>query len=216
VSGAVPSGMTFNASTGVLSGTPNPGAGGTYHLTFTASNGFGSQVSQSFTLTVNQPPTVNAPATASVNENTAMVFSAANGNAISVADANVGSTADHLTLTAVHGTIKLASTSGLHVVSGSNKSSSMTVSGSLANLNAALNGLTLTPASGYVGAASMGVSIKDMGNGMTTPAAVALTVNAASPSQTGPTAAAFGYDSGTEGFSLDWAGVAAAVETLYT
>ena len=33
--------MTFNPSTGVLSGTPNTGTGGTYHLTFTASNGFG-------------------------------------------------------------------------------------------------------------------------------------------------------------------------------
>ncbi|HVS36863.1 MAG TPA: Ig-like domain repeat protein [Gemmataceae bacterium] len=42
-------GLTFNAATGVLSGTPT--VAGTYALTFTASNAAGS-VSQSFTLTV--------------------------------------------------------------------------------------------------------------------------------------------------------------------
>ena len=46
--------MTFNATTGVLSGTPAAGTGGTYTLTFTAHNGVGSDATQSFTLTVNQ------------------------------------------------------------------------------------------------------------------------------------------------------------------
>jgi hypothetical protein len=216
VSTALPSGITFNTSTGVLSGSPNAGSGGTYHFTITASNGFGTQASQSFTLTVNQKPTVNAPATPSINENTAMVFSAANGNAFTVADANAGSTADRLTLTAAHGTIKLASTSGLHVVSGANKSSSMTVGGTLANLNAALNGLTFTPAAGYVGAALINVSIENMTNGLTGSAAVALTVNAVSQSHSGPMTAQFGQDSGTAGFDVNWAGLLAAVEELYT
>ena len=53
-SGTLPAGVTFNASTGVLSGTPAAGSGGTYNLTFTASNGVGSPATQSFTLTVNQ------------------------------------------------------------------------------------------------------------------------------------------------------------------
>ena len=140
--------------TGVLVGMPNAGTGGTYHLTITASNGFGATASQSFTLTVYQQPTVNVPAGASLNESTAMVFSSGNGNAISVADPNAAS-ADRLTLTATHGTIKLGATAGLHVVSGTNKSASLTVSGTLANLNAALNGLIFTPATGYVGNASL-------------------------------------------------------------
>ena len=33
--GALPSGVTFNTATGVLSGTPAAGTGGTYPLTFT-------------------------------------------------------------------------------------------------------------------------------------------------------------------------------------
>jgi hypothetical protein len=52
VTGALPSGVTFNPGTGVLSGTPGAGTGGTYPITITASNGVGSNGTQSFTLTV--------------------------------------------------------------------------------------------------------------------------------------------------------------------
>ncbi len=58
--GALPSGVTFNAQTGVLSGTPATGTGGTtsmsYPIQFTASNGVGSNAVQNFTLTVVVPP----------------------------------------------------------------------------------------------------------------------------------------------------------------
>ena len=54
LTGALPSGVTFNASTGVLSGTAAAGTSGAYPLTITASNGIGSNATQSFTLTVNQ------------------------------------------------------------------------------------------------------------------------------------------------------------------
>jgi hypothetical protein len=50
----LPSGVTFNADTGILSGTPATGTSGTYSLHFTAHNGVGSDASQTFTLTVNQ------------------------------------------------------------------------------------------------------------------------------------------------------------------
>jgi hypothetical protein len=215
VNGALPSGLSFNTSTGVLSGTPNAGVGGTYHFTITASNGFGSVASQSFTLTINQQPTVNVPASASLNQNVPMVFSAANDNAISVTDVNAGTAADRLTLTATFGTIKLGSTAGLHMVSGANKSASMTVSGTVAHLNAALNGLIFTPAAGYVGAASLAMSIEDMGNGLSGPGSIGLTVNAVSEPQTNPQSA--GFDEGQEsaGFASSWAGFAAAVEELY-
>jgi len=55
-SGALPSGVTFNAATGVLSGTPAANTGGTYPITFTASNGITPNATQSFTLTVNEAP----------------------------------------------------------------------------------------------------------------------------------------------------------------
>jgi hypothetical protein len=58
-SGALPSGVTFNSGTGVLSGTPAPGSGGIYHITFTATNSAGTDV-QAFTLTVDQAPAITS------------------------------------------------------------------------------------------------------------------------------------------------------------
>jgi hypothetical protein len=52
VTGALPSGVTFNASTHVLSGTPAAGSGGTYPLTITATNSISPDATQNFTLQV--------------------------------------------------------------------------------------------------------------------------------------------------------------------
>jgi hypothetical protein len=51
-SGALPSGVTFDSSTGVLSGTPGSKTIGTYPITFTATNGHPPDAVQNFTLTV--------------------------------------------------------------------------------------------------------------------------------------------------------------------
>ena len=59
-SGALPSGVTFNAATGVLSGTPAANTGGTYPITITASNGITPNATQSFTLTVHQAPAITS------------------------------------------------------------------------------------------------------------------------------------------------------------
>jgi large repetitive protein len=59
-SGALPAGVSFNASTGLLSGTPAPGSSGTYALTFTATNGVSPAASQSFTLIVDQAPAITS------------------------------------------------------------------------------------------------------------------------------------------------------------
>jgi hypothetical protein len=52
LTGDLPSGVTFNDTTGVLSGTPDTGSGGIYKLTITASNGISPAATQIFTLTV--------------------------------------------------------------------------------------------------------------------------------------------------------------------
>jgi putative cofactor-binding repeat protein len=76
VSGSLPVGVTFldnGNGTGTLSGTPAPGTGGVYSLTFTAANGVLPNGTQSFTLTVTQ-----APAITSANATTFVAGSANN------------------------------------------------------------------------------------------------------------------------------------------
>ncbi len=61
----LPSGVAFvdnGDGTGTLSGTPSVGAGGTYAITFTASNVGGTSPAQNFTLTVNQAPSITSGA----------------------------------------------------------------------------------------------------------------------------------------------------------
>jgi hypothetical protein len=72
--GALPSGVTFVPATGVLSGTPGAGTGGTYPITFTAANGVGSNATQSFTLTVNQAPAITSASSATFIVGTAGSF----------------------------------------------------------------------------------------------------------------------------------------------
>src|SRR6202041_2566961 len=61
--GALPTGVTFadnGNGTGALGGTPAAGTGGTYNFTFAANNGVGTPTSQTFTLTVDQGPTITS------------------------------------------------------------------------------------------------------------------------------------------------------------
>jgi len=52
LTGTLPSGVTFDDSTGVLSGTPAAGSSGIYPVTITASNGVSPDATQNFTLTM--------------------------------------------------------------------------------------------------------------------------------------------------------------------
>ena len=54
-SGMLPTGLAFNAATGVLSGTPLSLSASVYSLSFTAQNGVGPNATQSFTLTTVLP-----------------------------------------------------------------------------------------------------------------------------------------------------------------
>jgi DNA-binding beta-propeller fold protein YncE len=60
VTGTLPSGVTLNATTGVLSGTPSSSAGSPFVVTITATNGVSPNATQTFTLTVNQPPAITS------------------------------------------------------------------------------------------------------------------------------------------------------------
>ncbi|HET6323701.1 MAG TPA: PKD domain-containing protein, partial [Planctomycetaceae bacterium] len=171
-----------NLALATLTYTPGSGYSGPDKLSLSDTDTSDSLTgTASVAITVNAvstPPSVTAPATASLAENASLVFSSANHNAISVADATAGSSIEQLTLVVTHGTIKLASTTGLTFVTGSNNSASMTIKGTLANLNADLNGLTFTPTVGFFGPASLTVTFTDLVSNQTASATVAITVTA--------------------------------------
>jgi len=58
VSGVLPFGVSFTSS-GVFTGTPQTGSGGFYPLVIRASNNIGLEISQNFTLIVNQKPVIS-------------------------------------------------------------------------------------------------------------------------------------------------------------
>ena len=65
--GTLPSGVTFadnGGGNGTLAGTPASGTGGVYDISITATNGVGTAATQSFALTVDQPPAITSPASA--------------------------------------------------------------------------------------------------------------------------------------------------------
>jgi large repetitive protein len=116
-------------------------------------------------LSVNQPPTISVPGaqTAGNNPNT-LVFSSANSNAVTVGDGDGGTGPVQVTASVSHGTVTLGSTTGLTINSGSNGSSSVTFTGTVANVNAALSGLSYLATASYSGSDSLSVSVNDLGN----------------------------------------------------
>jgi hypothetical protein len=113
---------------------------------------------------VNQPPINTVPGAQSMIENSQLVFSTGNGNAISIADPDAGNLPVQETLTATNGTLTLGSTATLSfsVGTGTNNST-MTFTGTVAAINSALQGLTYRPNSNFVGAASVTVNSNDQG-----------------------------------------------------
>jgi hypothetical protein len=75
--GALPSGVSFvdnGNGTAALSGVPNAGSGGSYPLTITAANGVGAGDSQSFTLVVQEAPSITSADHATFTVGTAGSF----------------------------------------------------------------------------------------------------------------------------------------------
>jgi hypothetical protein len=113
---------------------------------------------------VNQPPVNTVPAAQSMIENSQLVFSTGNGNAISIADPDAGNLPVQETLTATNGTLSVGSTAGLSFTVGTGaNNSTMTFTGTVAAINSALQGLTYRPNSNFTGAASVTVNTNDQG-----------------------------------------------------
>ncbi len=114
----------------------------------------------------NVAPVNTVPIQQATRPGVPLVFSSANGNQISVNDSDAGGNPVRVTLGVNSGTLTLNSLTGLQFTAGDGTSdATMTFSGTLANINAALNGLSYTPAVGFSGgAAQITLTTNDLGN----------------------------------------------------
>ncbi|SDM00491.1 DUF4347 domain-containing protein, partial [Pseudomonas indica] len=113
---------------------------------------------------VNDAPVNSLPPAQSVDQDDVLIFSSGNGNPISISDVDAGSGNVRVTLTATNGLISLGGTAGLSFTTGDGTSdATMTFEGTLADINAALNGMTFSPTGGYNGPASLQIVTNDLG-----------------------------------------------------
>ena len=220
VSGTV---TNLNAALNGLVYQPTPLYSGSDSLSVSVTDPSGTlsaSTSVSITVAALNAPAISVPGGGSLSENGSFTFSSGNSNAISITDAAAGTNADSLTLSVSQGTLSLASTAGLSFTSGTNGSSSFTVSGTGADLDSALDGLVYQPTTLYSGADSLTASVSDPADSLSASTSVSITVTPlsttaisvpGSPSSTGNGSLAF---SGGDGSALSFADSAAGTDSL--
>jgi hypothetical protein len=113
----------------------------------------------------NQAPVNAVPASQNVLEDNTLVFSGAGANPLSISDADAGNNPVEVTLAATGGAVSLGGNAGLTFTSGDGANdATMTFTGSVGNVNNALNGLSYSPAADFNGAALLSITTNDKGN----------------------------------------------------
>ncbi len=159
-------GMTFNPNANVF------GEGSVIITTNDLGHTGGSAVTVTNTIKiniepVNEPPVNSLPITAqSTIANTPLIFSQATNNHISISDIDALNNPVQVTLTATNGTISLKSTAGLtfvdNVGDGTNDAL-MVFTGTIENINTALDGMSFNPVADDSGTAQVKMTTNDQG-----------------------------------------------------
>lgn len=163
--------QTVLNSVGFANAGDNPTAFGTNTTRTITMNLFdgltwGDATSVSVTVVgVNDAPVNVVPGTQAVDEEATLTFSAGNGNQLRVGDVDSPGTSYQVTLGVAHGTLTLSGTGGLAFATGDGTAdATMSFTGSEAAVNAALDGLTYTPAANYNGADGLTITVDDQGS----------------------------------------------------
>ena len=138
-------------------------------FTFSVSDGSGGTIGTTlFSITnlrVNDAPVNTVPVSQTTAEDTPLIFSSAGGNSISISDFDLNGGAIGVRLVPTNGTLTIGSTAGLVFAMGDGVDDSDVVfAGPIADVNAALEGLTFAPTADYNGPASIRIISRDMGN----------------------------------------------------
>jgi Domain of unknown function (DUF4347)/Cadherin-like len=114
---------------------------------------------------VNTPPVINSVLISiALNEDQSQLFSTANGTNITLTDLDASTSQVELSISAANSTVSLAGLNGLTVTSGANRSSALTLRGTVSDLNLALDGLVLAPLANFSGSTSLSLTLDDLGN----------------------------------------------------
>ncbi len=119
-------------------------------------------------LPTNDAPVIDLPATQYVYEEDTLVFSASGGNAIVVSDVDEAESPGaelRVTLSVANGALNLGGVGGLSFLDGTSDGSSvLSFQGTLAAINAALDGLSYTGTLDFFGWDSLSITVNDLGN----------------------------------------------------
>jgi Ca2+-binding RTX toxin-like protein len=139
---------------------------------------------------VNDAPVNSTPAAQAVDQDATLVFNSANGNLISISDVDAGGDDILMMLDASDGLITLSGTTGLRFLGGTGANGDLIhFTGTIADINAALDGMSFAPTPGYNGAASLRIITHDGGGSGSGGAqmdtdTIAITVNELNPKVT--------------------------------
>ncbi|MGB6043408.1 MAG: PQQ-dependent sugar dehydrogenase, partial [Pirellulales bacterium] len=113
----------------------------------------------------NQPPQNQVPGLQNMDEDTSLVFSAANSNAVTISDPDAGTNPVQFTIVADAGSLTLNGTAGLTFSNGDGTDDgSMIFTGTMTDINTALDGLAFTPPSNSFGTFSVTILTDDQGH----------------------------------------------------
>jgi len=114
---------------------------------------------------INNAPVNSVPGPQGTAKNLPLLFSTSGGNPISISDFDAGTSPVRATLGTTKGTLTLSRTTGLTFTAGDGTAdANMTFTGTIANINAALDGMRLDPPSGFSGTTSLTITTDDLGH----------------------------------------------------
>jgi cyclophilin family peptidyl-prolyl cis-trans isomerase len=161
--------VTINASTGVATYTPASNYSGSDTFTYTMSDGHGGSDTATVTVTVtsvNDAPEIDVPADQDTEMDMAVFFSNDTNNAILVTDVDAGSSDVQVTLSIDpdQGTLTLGDPEAVEITTGGDgiDQTLIVFKGTLAEVAAALDFLSYTPAPGFTGTAVLDIEVDDL------------------------------------------------------
>jgi hypothetical protein len=154
-----------NGALNGLTYAPNMNYNGSDTLTMNTSDkgntGPGSALTANGTVNITINPINDAPVNTVPGSQVVFNTETLSFNASQFQVADVDATTLEVNLSASEGTVSLGNTSGLTVTG--NNSMDLTASGSISNLNTALNSLTYDPTDGYIGSDTLTMTTSDLG-----------------------------------------------------